>query len=266
MLSLVQTSKQRASRIAAGSAAEALRPAVPRENLQQCRSITGPLATSIIHDLRNPLAAICASAEMMTDPRLTRHHADRLRRSIHKSASQMRQLLDELAGVAQGKLAASENFRLQEIVSAACDHTAYTANDQGVDIFVDLPTRMEVVLSRARMERVFINLITNALEAMPRGGTIQISASKAGGFALIAVEDSGPGIPPEIYGRLFTPFVTSGKKDGLGLGLALSRRTVRDHGGDMWIEPASGARFVIRLPLSRALPRFGHTTAKIFPH
>ena len=147
-------------------------------------------------------------------------------------------------------------------MSAACDNIADTANDQGVDIFVGLPTRMEVVLWRARMERVFINLITNALEAMPRGGTIRISASKAGGFALIAVEDSGPGIPPEIYCRLFAPFVTSGKKDGLGLGLALSRRTVRDHGGDMWIEPASGARFVIRLPLSRALPRVGHTTAK----
>ena len=133
-----------------------------------------------------------------------------------------------------------------------CDDTANAANNQGVEILVNPPARMEAVLSRSRMERVFINLIANALEAMPRGGQIRISAREAGGFALVEVEDSGPGIPPEIYDRLFTPFVTSGKKDGLGLGLALSRRTVRDHGGDMWIEPASGARFVIRLPLSRA--------------
>jgi hypothetical protein len=108
-------------------------------------------------------------------------------------------------------------------------------------------------------------LIANALEAMPRGGQIRISARKAGCFAFIAVEDSGPGIPPEICGRLFAPFVTLGKKEGLGLGLALSRRTVRDHGGDMWIEPASGARFVIRLPLSKAFPRVGQTTAKNIP-
>ena len=69
---------------------------------------------------------------------------------------------------------------------------------------------------------------------------------------LVAFEDSGPGIPPETCDRLFDPFVTAGKKNGLGLGLALSRRTDRDHGGEMWIEPAEGARFVIRIPLTRS--------------
>jgi signal transduction histidine kinase len=67
------------------------------------------------------------------------------------------------------------------------------------------------------------------------------------------VEDSGPGIPPEIQDRLFEPFVSARKKDGLGLGLATSRRTVRDHGGEMWTEAALGARFVIRLPLKEGV-------------
>jgi signal transduction histidine kinase len=107
-----------------------------------------------------------------------------------------------------------------------------------------------MTVERTRIERVFINLITNGLEAMPGGGMIRITAKEAGDCALIEVEDSGPGIPPEIYARLFDPFTTAGKKEGLGLGLALSRRTMRDHGGDMWIEPAAGARFVIRLPLN----------------
>jgi signal transduction histidine kinase len=66
---------------------------------------------------------------------------------------------------------------------------------------------------------------------------------------LIELEDTGPGIPRAIRDRLFEPFVTAGKQDGLGLGLALSRQTVLNHGGDIWTEPASGARFVIRLPL-----------------
>src|SRR5580700_10276010 len=66
---------------------------------------------------------------------------------------------------------------------------------------------------------------------------------------LIAVEDTGPGIPAGIRDRLFEPFVTAGKSHGLGLGLALSRETVLDQGGDMWTEPAAGARFVVRLPL-----------------
>ena len=68
---------------------------------------------------------------------------------------------------------------------------------------------------------------------------------------LMEVEDTGPGIPRAIRNRLFEPFVTAGKDHGLGLGLALSRQTLLDHGGDLWIEPARGARFVMSLPLSR---------------
>jgi signal transduction histidine kinase len=68
---------------------------------------------------------------------------------------------------------------------------------------------------------------------------------------LIELEDTGPGIPRGIRDRLFEPFVTAGKQDGLGLGLALSRQTVLNHGGNIWTEPAAGARFVIRLPLNR---------------
>jgi signal transduction histidine kinase len=97
---------------------------------------------------------------------------------------------------------------------------------------------------------VFFNLITNALEAMSHGGKIRIGARKAGKYVLIDVEDTGPGIPYGIRDRLFEPFVTAGKDHGLGLGLALSRQTLLNHGGDMWIEPADGARFVMCLPLS----------------
>jgi signal transduction histidine kinase len=68
----------------------------------------------------------------------------------------------------------------------------------------------------------------------------------------IELEDTGHGIPRGIRDRLFEPFVTAGKQDGVGLGLALARQTVRNHGGDIWNEPATGARFVICLPLTRA--------------
>jgi signal transduction histidine kinase len=99
------------------------------------------------------------------------------------------------------------------------------------------------------MERVFFNLIANALEAMPSGGMLRIVGRNAGNYVLIELEDTGPGIPRAIRDQLFQPFVTAGKQDGLGLGLALSRQTVLNHGGDIWTEPATGARFVIRLPL-----------------
>jgi signal transduction histidine kinase len=95
-----------------------------------------------------------------------------------------------------------------------------------------------------------VNLIANSMEAMPVGGTIRITVQKAGNFVRVELEDSGPGIPREIRDRLFEPFVTAGKENGLGLGLAFCRQTILEHGAEIWSEPvATGARFVIRLPL-----------------
>jgi signal transduction histidine kinase len=96
-----------------------------------------------------------------------------------------------------------------------------------------------------------MNLILNALEGMPGGGAIWITAIEMDDYVLIVVEDNGPGIPAEIRGRLFEPLATAGKKGGLGLGPTLARQTVRDYGGDLWAEPADGARFVLSMPLRR---------------
>ena len=105
-------------------------------------------------------------------------------------------------------------------------------------------------MERARMERVFFNLCSNSLEALVEGGTIRISGGQQKGSALIRFEDDGPGIPRQIRERLFEPFATAGKKNGLGLGLALSRQTVLAHGGDLWAEMQDrGAAFCMRLPL-----------------
>jgi len=207
------------------------------------------LSTSILHDLRNPLASICGCSEMLVDLELTPEQVRRLSSNIHQAAGRMRELLGNLFDLTQGKIAAAEPCNIPEMITRACDIIAAAAHDQGVEISLDLQVQREIRAVRGRMERVFINLVTNAVEAMPRGGRILIAAKETADCVLIAVEDSGPGIPPEIQDRLFEPFVSARKKDGLGLGLATSRRTVRDHGGEMWTESAHGARFVIRLPL-----------------
>src|SRR6185437_13305229 len=100
---------------------------------------------------------------------------------------------------------------------------------------------------------VLVNLFVNALDVMPDGGVIRVSAMPHGRSVLIKVRDTGPGIAPEIRSRLFEPFATAGKWNGLGLGLALSRQAVLDHGGDMWVESSrEGACFAMRLPFDSA--------------
>jgi len=112
-------------------------------------------------------------------------------------------------------------------------------------------------LVRSPLERVFLNVIGNGIDAMPHGGTKNISGRQNVDSAVIAVEDTGLGIPAEVRDHLFEPFVTGGKPEGLGLGLALARQILRSQGGDIWTEPAAGTRFVIWLPVERPQRQYG---------
>ncbi len=220
---------------------------------QERISTIGRLSSSIVHDLRNPLAAIYGGAEIMVDSEIAPPQLKRLAGNIYRASRHIQELLQDLVNVGRGKTEGAEMCRLSEVAAAACDSLAPTADAQGVRVMLDIPSSFELPLERARVERVFVNLIGNALEAMPRGGSVTISTSMDRNAVTIEVADTGPGISPDIREHLFQPFVSSGKKNGLGLGLALSRQTVLDHGGDMWVEsvPGCGARFFFRLPLSR---------------
>ena len=139
-----------------------------------------------------------------------------------------------------------------DIVRAGLEPHRAAIEAQAVRVEVNVPEDLEVHIARSRVERVIENLVANALEAMPGGGTLRITASGRSGHALLELADSGPGVPAEIAERLFQPFVTAGKKDGLGLGLALSRQTMLDHRGDLWLAsgPGESATFRLRLPLT----------------
>ena len=223
-----------------------------REDLirQERISTIGRLSASIVHDLRNPLAAIYGGAEMMVDADLPQAHLKRLAGNIYRASRRIQELLQDLLDISRGKSRPTEVCRLREVASAACDSLAAAAQAQNVAISLDIPPEIEVTLERSRMERAFLNLVGNALEAMPDGGQVRISAAVENGAALVQVVDNGPGIAPEIRSKLFQPFVTAGKRNGLGLGLALARQTVVEHGGDMWVEsePGRGARFIFRIP------------------
>jgi signal transduction histidine kinase len=227
-----------------------------REDLIRSERIStiGRLATSIVHDLRNPLGAIYGGAEMLMYAQLSEAHTQRLARNMYKASLRIQELLEDLLDVGRGPAGEIGPHNLRDVVAGAVDSVAASAEAQKVAIEIDVPENLEAPLDRRRIERVFQNLLGNALEAMPQGGSIVISASAKDGSAVVEVSDTGPGIAPEIRDRLFQPFVTARKGAGLGLGLALSRQAVVDHGGDMWANPSSsrGACFSFRLPLSAA--------------
>lgn len=219
---------------------------------QERISTIGRMATSIVHDLRNPLAAIYGGAEMMVDTDLTTPQMKRVAANIYQASRRIQEMLQDLLQIHRGKPGEIEMCRLAEVVEAATDALRSAAESQKVELAIRIPDDIELPLDRSRIERVFFNLFGNALEMLPDGGGIMATARLAADDVLIEVSDSGPGISPQIRDRLFQPFVSHGKRTGLGLGLALARQTVLDHGGDMWIDSApGGARFHIRLPKAR---------------
>jgi signal transduction histidine kinase len=216
-------------------------------------STIGQLSTSIVHDLRNPLAAIYAGAEMMMDSDMPEETTRRLARNIYRASRGIQDMLQELLDVVRGASSGSELCSLREVIAAAWTTVAPSADGRGIALVVDVADDLGCPMERARMERVFANLFENAIEAMRSGGSISIRAESEGENIMVRVEDTGPGISAALQGRLFQPFVTAGKKNGLGLGLALSRQTLLDHGGDIWADDApgrgnAGALFWLRLP------------------
>ena len=225
-----------------------------REELirQERISTIGQLSTSIVHDLRNPLAAIYAGAEMLMDSNLGEEQTKRLARNIYRASRGIQDMLQQLLNVARGTSDLSEPCSLSEVVAAAWTVVAPSAEARNIELRAELLDGLECPMARARIERVFANLFENAIEAIRSGGTISVRSKLEGDSLVVEVHDTGPGISPALRARLFQPFVTAGKKNGLGLGLALSRQTLLDHGGDLWADSdGSGATFCLRLPRER---------------
>jgi signal transduction histidine kinase len=210
------------------------------------------LAMSIVHDLRNPLTAIHNGAEILNRSQLPEQQVRRLTRNMYNASVRIQELLQDYVDLCRTRESQLHPSNLRGLVANAVDRIAAAAEAQSVVVVHDVPAGLVVTLNRRRIGSVLANLLTNALEAMPTGGSICISAMVAESSVVIRVLDTGPGIAPEIRERLFQPFVTARKPNGWGLGLAHARQVVIDHGGEMWLEspPGWGACFAFSLPAS----------------
>jgi signal transduction histidine kinase len=204
---------------------------------------------SVVHDLRNPLAAIHGGAELLKSLQLPEQQVRRLARNMYQASVQIQALLEEYVNRCRARENRPEPSNLHNLVAQAVEKIAPATEAQAVVVAQDVPADLTVTVDRGRIGSVLANLLANALEAMPAGGSISISAIAAKGSVVIRVLDTGPGIAPEIRDRLFQPFVTARKANGWGLGLSQARQTVLDQGGEIWLEspPGGGACFAFSL-------------------
>jgi signal transduction histidine kinase/CheY-like chemotaxis protein len=241
-----------------------------RESLAQAERlrVLGELASGVAHDLNNTLHAIGLRLARLREatalPDEQRGNVEALLRIVDDTSSRVGRLQD-LARRRED--APEERFVLVNVVSDAVqlakpelEERAHLEQVQyGVE--VDVPAGTRVVGSASELRHVFVNLLINARDAMPRGGTIRVRGREADTFAELTVEDEGRGIAPEHLDRVFEPFFTTKGRRGMGLGLALAQGVLQRLGGQITAgnRPEGGARFTLTFPLApdeapRALP------------
>lgn len=214
----------------------------------------GRLSAGIAHEIRNPLTGISLLLDDLHD-RLISNSGDQL--LIQKALQEIERLeglVNELlnfASTPQSKLQMGDLVSaLKEtlfLVSRHCDKTGIRLIE---NIQSDLPA---FCLDRDKLKQAFLNLLTNAIEAMPSGGTLQVDAFCEGSLIKVCIRDSGDGIAPHNLPLIFEPFFTS-KGAGTGLGLSITHNIVSDHGGRIEVEsrPSEGTSFVLVFPIKTA--------------
>lgn len=212
----------------------------------------GELAASIAHEVKNPMVGIVGFSQLgqeATDPTEMREYFQLVEKDAQRANGILRNLL-EFARPELEYAPADLNQLLKEAV-ALCRHQLLSAGAEvRLELFDGLP---KIRANENQLKQVFLNLLMNAAQALEQSATkrITVITGLAGGQVLAAVQDTGPGIAPEIADRLFKPFVsTKPRGKGTGLGLSTSRGIVQAHEGDLKVvsEPGQGARFEVRLP------------------
>jgi signal transduction histidine kinase len=215
----------------------------------------------VSHDLKNPLEAVTLSASLLLrapeSPRV-RRYAEALLRSASRMDRLIRDLLD-LSSMDAGKFRVElRRERIDTIVEEALAVLAPIAAEKGVALSAErVLVAPDVECDRERVLQVLSNLAGNAIQFSPRGGRVAVSVESAPGGVEVAVEDEGPGIPPEDVPHLFDRYWKSRSRRGTGLGLAIARGIVEAHGGHLCVESTvgRGSRFAFVLPV--ALRAFG---------
>jgi nitrogen fixation/metabolism regulation signal transduction histidine kinase len=211
------------------------------------------VARRLAHEIKNPLTPIRMSLETLTEAHRTQHprFADLFRdsaRVVLEEVDRLRRIVDEFSRFARLPKPQLAPVDLSELAQSVL--ALYAAPPPGVTLQPTLQPGVVAKVDRDQLTQVLVNLVKNAEEAMgAKGGALRVRVKATETDAIVEVEDSGPGIPPEHRARIFEPYFTT-KEGGTGLGLAIASRILQEHGGKLEVggEPGEGARFSVVLP------------------
>ncbi len=206
-------------------------------------AVIGELASRMAHDLRNPLSTIKNVVEIIeSKPRMKIEEKlmfyGKLRRAIERMSHQV----DDVLGFVRETELYLEPNSIYDLIRSAKDGLIIP-NDVTINIE---ESDARVTCDARKMEAVFINLMMNAIQATDTVGTVNVRIIDNGDDVMVAIEDSGPGIPPDILPKIFDPLFTT-KQTGTGLGLSICKNIVEQHGGSITVKNHP-TTFVVRIP------------------
>jgi signal transduction histidine kinase len=245
LLSLVTANVSTALRLFRASAA--------RERGERLTSI-GRLLSQVIHDFKTPMTVISGYVQLLvaaSDPKERTDYAKRILKQFDVLTAMQREVLEFARGDTNVFI---RRVYLHKFMGDIRQQLGHELEGRAIELEMSVDTKAVVRFDEGRMARAIHNLARNAIEAMAeRGGKLGIDARLVENDLVVAVSDTGPGIPKEIEGRLFQSFVTAGKKDGTGLGLAIVKKIVEEHGGTVTVRSSpEGSTFELRIPQANA--------------
>jgi len=237
-----------------------------RDSLVQSEKLAsiGLLAAGVAHELNNPLTSILMNVNLLMEDAVDQPALRAELQRIGEDTVRCKRIIDDLRDFSRRQELDLAPADLNALVRDALDLLGRSARLQGIKVDTELSSGIpRVPCDPARMEQVLGNVLVNAAQAMSGGGTLTVGTALRGSFAVISVQDTGPGIPEAIRSRIFDPFFTT-KPQGTGLGLSIVFRIMEAHGGKVEVKSVTpdelrtgtvrspGTRVLLSLPLGAA--------------
>jgi PAS domain S-box-containing protein len=213
----------------------------------------GTLASGIAHEINNPLAGIMGYTELLLDDKeneKTRNYAEKILKEAEKTANIIKWLSRYTRQAKDDNIL---DLQLTQIIDDSLEALKHTRKSYDIQIQKDYQEIPSIKGNKSELQQVFVNLMNNAVDAMPKGGRLDLSTAVKGEYVMVKVSDNGLGIPREKITRIFEPFFTTKEVgEGTGLGLYVTSMIVKKHHGiiDLESEVGKGTTFMLKFPRS----------------